>query len=497
MQWSNIFLGFETAVQPVNLLFCFIGVLLGQLVGILPGLGPAAAIAILLPVSFTMPPATAIILLAGIYYGAQYGGTITSVLLNVPGESSSVVTTLDGYQMAQQGRGGAALGIAAIGSFIAGTVANLALMVIGPLLADIALDFGPAEYFSLMILGMATITIFTSGSVVKGWSMAAIGVLLGSVGKDIISGVPRFTFGVRELMDGIGFVPVVMGLFGVAEVLSSLEEESKPVPIKTNVRDALPSAEDMRRSAWPIARGTVLGFFLGLLPGAGSVVAAFASYAVEKRLSPTPEKFGTGMIEGVAGPESANNAAAGAGFVPLLSLGIPATAVMALLLGALMIHGIQPGPMLFSLHPEIVWGVIASMYIGNLMLLILNLPLIPLWVKCVEVPYAYMFPLILLFCLIGAFSLQYSLFDVGTLIAFGLIGYLMKKFDYEPAPLILALILTPLLENGLRQSLMISQGSPMIFITRPLSAAFLVLAALILLLPVLPARRRLFGERSK
>jgi putative tricarboxylic transport membrane protein len=369
-------------------------------------------------------------------------------------------------------------------------------MVVGPLLADVALDFGPAEYFSLMILGMATITIFTSGSVVKGWAMAAIGVLLGSVGKDIISGIPRFTFGVRELMDGIGFVPVVMGLFGVAGVFLSLEEEGEPTVIKTNVRDALPSSADMRRSGWPIARGTVLGFFLGLLPGAGSVVASFASYAIEKRLSPTPEKFGTGMIEGVAGPESANNAAAGAGFVPLLSLGIPATAVMALLLGALMIHGIQPGPMLFSLHPEIVWGVIASMYIGNVMLLILNLPLIPLWVKCVEVPYAYMFPLILLFCLIGAFSLQYSLFDVGTLIAFGLIGYLMKKFDYEPAPLILALILTPLLENGLRQSLMISQGSPMIFITRPISAAFLVFAALILMLPVLPGRRRFVGSDS-
>jgi putative tricarboxylic transport membrane protein len=494
MDWHQVYVGFQTAIQPVNLLFCFIGVLLGQLVGILPGLGPAAAIAMLLPVSFALSPATAIIMLAGIYYGAQYGGTITSVLLNVPGESSSVVTCLDGYQMARQGRAGPALGIAAFGSFIAGTLANVALMLVGPPLADLALAFGPPEYFSLMILGMTTLIIFVSGSVLKGLAMAALGIIVGSVGKDIISGVPRFTFGIKELMDGVGFVPVVMGLFGVAEVLISLEDMGKRNVFDTRIGSVLPNRKDWAASAWPILRGTVIGFLLGLLPGAGSVVASFASYAAEKKLSKTPEKFGTGMIEGVAGPESANNAASGAGFIPLLSLGIPATAVMALLLGALVVHGVAPGPLLFSVHPEVAWGVIASMYIGNVLLLLLNVPLIPVWVKCLQVPYAILFPLILLFCVIGAFSLNYSTIEVFFLIFFGLLGYLMKKLRYEAAPLILALVLTPMLENGLRQSLIISQGSPLIFVTKPISATFLALAVIMLFVPVFSfVRRRVTG----
>jgi putative tricarboxylic transport membrane protein len=496
MELSQIYIGFQTALQPVNLLFCFIGVLLGQVVGILPGLGPAAAISILLPVSFTLPPATAIIMLAGIYYGAQYGGTITSVLLNVPGESSSVVTCLDGYQMARQGRAGPALGIAAFGSFIAGTLGNIALMFVGPLLADFALEFGPPEYFSLMILGMMTLIIFVSGSVLKGLSMATLGVIVGSIGKDIVSGVPRFTFGIKELMDGVGFVPVVMGLFGVAEVLISLEETGERKIFETRIRNMFPSRKDWTLSKWPIARGTVVGFFLGLLPGAGSVVASFASYATEKRFSKTPEKFGSGMIEGVAGPESANNSAAAAGFIPLLALGIPATVVMALLLGALLIHGITPGPMLFKLHPDIAWGVIASMYIGNIMLLIINIPLIPLWVKCLKVPYEILFPLILLFCVIGAFSLNYSIVEVTFLIFFGIVGYLMKKLKYEPAPLILALILTPMLENGLRQSLIISHGSPLIFVTRPISFGFILTSFAILLFPVYSFIRKKLHTQS-
>ncbi len=484
MDLSQIYIGFQTAMQPVNLFFCFVGVVLGQIVGILPGLGPAAAIALLLPASFTLDTSTAIIMLAGIYYGAQYGGTITSVLLNVPGESSSVVTCLDGYQMARQGRAGPALGIAAFGSFIAGTLSNAVLMFVGPALAEVALEFGPPEYFSLMVLGMTTLVIFVSGSILKGLSMAATGVIIGSIGKDVISGMPRFTFGIKELMDGVGFIPVVMGLFGVAEVLISIEELGERKIYETTIKDILPTRKDWAASGWPIIRGSIIGFFLGLLPGSGAVISSFASYAAEKRLSKYPEKFGTGMIEGVAGPESANNAAAGAGFVPLLSLGIPPTVVMALLLGALLVHGVQPGPMLFKLHPNVVWGVIVSMYIGNIMLLLLNIPLIALWVKCLKVPYEILFPLILLFCLIGAYSLNYSIVEVGFLIFFGLIGYLMKKFRYEPAPLILALILAPMLENALRQSLIISRGSPLIFVTRPISLGFILVAFLVLVFPV-------------
>lgn len=484
MDTSQIFLGLQTALQPTNLLFCFIGVLVGQIVGILPGLGPAGAIALLLPASFSLSPETAIILLAGIYYGSMYGGTITSVLLNVPGESASVVTCLDGYQMAKQGRAGAALGIAAFGSFIAGTLGNLALMFLAPTLADFALDFGPPENFALMFLGMMTLVAFVSGSILKGLAMAATGMIIGSIGIDVISAKARFTFGIHELMDGVGLVPVIMGLFGVAEVLISVDEMEEKTVFQTKIRDMFPSVKDWLVSIGPILRGTVIGFFLGILPGAGAVIAAFGSYAAEKKFSKHPEKFGTGMIEGVAAPESANNAAASAGFVPLLALGIPGTVVMALLYGALLIYGVEPGPMLFKLHPNIAWGVIISMYIGNVMLLLLNIPLIPLWVRCLRIPYQILFPLILLFCLIGAYSLNYSTVEVSLMIFFGVVGYLLKKCQYEPAPLILALVLTPMLENALRQSLILSQGSPLIFFKRPLSLGFIMAALFLLILPL-------------
>ena len=497
MDLSQIYLGFQTALTPINLFFCLVGVILGQIVGILPGLGPAAAIALLLPASFSLAPETAIIMLAGVYYGSMYGGTITSVLLNVPGESSSVVTCLDGYQMARQGRAGPALGIAAFGSFIAGTLGTIVLSFLAPPLAEIALRFGPPEHFALMFLGMMTLTMFVSGSILKGLSMAAAGIIIGSIGMDIVSGRARFTFGIHELMDGIGLVPVIMGLFGIAEVLISVENIAERQVFETTIKDMFPTRQDWAESIWPIARGTVIGFFLGILPGSGGVIASFASYAAEKRLSKTPEKFGTGMIAGVASPEASNNSAAAGGFVPLLALGIPPTVVMALLLGALLIHGVQPGPMLFQAYPQVVWGVIASMYIGNVMLLLLNIPMIPLWVRCLKIPYQILFPLILLFCLIGAYSLNYSTIEVGLMIFFGFVGYLMKKFQYEPAPLILALVLTPMLENALRQSLIISRGNPLIFFQRPISLGFLLAAFCLLFLPIFSFIRKRRAELLK
>ena len=471
-------------IQPNNLLFCFLGVVLGQIVGILPGLGPASAIALLLPASFGLSPESAIILLAGIYYGAMYGGTITSVLLNVPGEAASVVTCLDGYQMARQGKAGAALGIAAFGSFIAGTIGNIVLSFLAPPLAEIALEFGPPEYFALMVLGMMTLVAFVSGSIVKGMAMAATGVIIGSIGMDIVSGMARFTLGIQELMDGIGLIPVIMGLFGIAEVLVSAEEMGEKQVFDTKIKDLFPTLADWSVSIGAIFRGTIIGFLLGILPGAGSVVAIFASYAAEKKVSKYPEKFGTGMIEGVAGPESANNAAAAAGFVPLLALGIPGTVVMALLFGALLIHGLQPGPMLFKDHPHVVWGLIISMYIGNLMLLLLNVPLIPLWIKCLKIPYQILFPVILLFCMIGAYSINYSTTEVAFMIFFGLVGYLMKKCEYPLAPFILTFILGPNMEKYLGQALITGNGSPAVFFSRPISAFFVSVALLILFYPL-------------
>jgi putative tricarboxylic transport membrane protein len=484
--FQGVLYGFQVALQPSNLLYCFVGVFVGTLVGVLPGLGPAAAIALLLPSTFAASPVSAIIMLAGIYYGAMYGGSTTSILVNIPGEAASVFTCLDGHVMARQGRAGAALGMAAFASFIAGTLSVVVLTFLAPALALVTLRFGPPEYFALMVLGLTLLTFFTRQSTVKTLMMAAVGLLCGTVGQDTISGRFRFAFGIRTLEDGLGLVPVIMGLFGISEVLLNVERRAEQremfAPPTTGL---LPTRDDWRASATPILRGSALGFFLGILPGAGAIIASFASYAVEKRASRHPERFGAGAIEGVAGPEAANNAAAGGAFIPLLTLGIPANPVMAILLGALMIHGLQPGPLLVKQAPDVFWGIITSMYVGNAMLLVLNLPLIPMWARLLRVPYALMYPFILLFCLIGAYSVGHNIGDGIVMWVFGVVGYLLKKFDYEAAPLILALVIGPLMEEALRQSLILSGGSFAIFAIRPITAAFLLAAGLLLLLPVL------------
>jgi len=487
---QNVLYGFQVALQPTNLIYCFFGVLLGTLVGVLPGLGPSAAIAMLLPSTFKINPVSGTIMLAGIYYGAMYGGSTTSILVNIPGEAASVVTCLDGYQMALKGRAGPALGIAAFGSFIAGTFAVIALTLVGPPLAGIALKFSFPEYFSMMVVGIVVLTYLSSGSMVKALMMAMVGLILSGVGMDVISGIYRFSY-FRILLDGIGIVPTVMGLFGISEVLMNLETEIKRDIIAAQFKNLLPTLKDWADSIWAIVRGTVLGFFLGIIPGGGSVIASFASYAIEKKASKHPEEFGKGAIQGVAGPEAANNAAAGGAFIPLLTLGIPANPVVAILLGALIIHGLQPGPLLMSKAPDLFWGVVTSMYIGNGMLLILNLPLIGLWVQVLRVPYYLLYPLILLFCLIGSYSLDNRVGDVIIMLIFGVAGYLMKKFRYEGAPLVLALVLGRMLESNFRQSLILARGDFSIFVSRPISLAFLAVAALLLIIPVFTQRKKL------
>jgi len=487
---DSVILGLNVACQPNNLFFCFLGVFIGTLIGVLPGIGPTATLSILLPVTYGIPTTTAIIMLSGIYYGAYYGGSTTSILVNMPGEAASVITCLDGYQMALQGRAGPALGIAAFGSFIAGTFGIVMLQAIAPALASIALRFGPPEYFSLMILGLIILTFLAEKSMIKALMMAGVGILLGTVGLDTMKGVARFTFQIPELFDGLGLVPMAMGLFGVAEIFLNLEKAIHRQVISPKITHLLPSLRDWVESKWAIARGTVVGFFLGTLPGGGGVIASFCSYAIEKMSSKHPEKFGHGAIEGVAGPESANNAAASSGFIPLLTLGIPVGAVQAILLGALLLHGITPGPMLLKEHPDLFWGVIASMYVGNVMLLVLNLPLIGLWVKVLQVPYGILFPLILLFCLIGAYSVNGSTVDVVIMFASGILGYLMRKFEYEPAPFILAFVLSPILEEALRQSLTLSSGTFTIFLARPISLGCLILAAVLLMSSALPFIRK-------
>jgi putative tricarboxylic transport membrane protein len=487
---QNVLYGFQVALQPMNLIYCFFGVLLGTLVGVLPGLGPSAAIAMLLPSTFKINPVPATIMLAGIYYGAMYGGSTTSILVNIPGEAASVVTCLDGYQMALKGRAGPALGIAAFGSFIAGTFAVIALTLMGPPLAGIALKFSFPEYFSMMIVGIVVLTYLSSGSMVKALMMAMVGLILSGVGMDVISGIYRFSY-FRILLDGIGIVPTVMGLFGISEVLMNLEAEVKREIVAARVKNLLPTLKDWADSIWSIIRGTVLGFFLGIIPGGGSVIASFASYAIEKKVSKHPEEFGKGAIQGVAGPEAANNAAAGGAFIPLLTLGIPANPVVAILLGALIIHGLQPGPLLMSKAPDLFWGTVTSMYIGNGMLLILNLPLIGLWVQVLRVPYYLLYPLIILFCLIGSYSLENRVGDVIIMLIFGVAGYLMKKFRYEGAPLVLALVLGRMLESNFRQSLISARGDFLIFVSRPISLGFLVVAALLLIIPVITQRKKL------
>ncbi|OHE25305.1 MAG: transporter [Syntrophus sp. RIFOXYC2_FULL_54_9] len=487
---DNILMGFSITFEPFNIMVCFIGVLVGTLVGVLPGLGPAAAISLLLPTTFRLDVTSSIIMLAGIYYGAMYGGSTTSILVNIPGESSSVVTCLDGYQMARKGRAGPALGISAFSSFIAGTLSVVALMLMAPPLGEMALKFGPPEYFSLMFMGLTLIAFLSSGSMSKAMLMASFGLFLGTIGLDAMTATSRFTLGTMTLLDGVGLVPVVMGLFGIGEVLSNLEQPVRREIFKPKIDRLLPTVQDWIDSTWPIIRGTLVGFFLGILPGGGAVLSSFASYAMEKRFSKSPEKFGTGMIAGVAGPEAANNSATSGAFIPLLSLGIPGTAVMAIMLGALMLHGIQPGPLLIKDHPNIFWGVVTSMYVGNVMLLVLNLPLIGLWVRILKVRYSILFPLILVFCLIGSYSLKNNIGDILIVVIFGVIGYLMRKYEYETPPLILAFVLGNRIEVSLRQSFLLSDGSPLIFFQRPISLVFMLVAAFLLVSPMIPAIKK-------
>jgi putative tricarboxylic transport membrane protein len=487
---ASVAQGVGVALLPINLLYCFIGVFIGTLVGVLPGIGPVTAMSLLLPVTLSGTPEAGIIMMAGIYYGSMYGGSTTSILVNIPGEATSVVTCLDGHQMALQGRAGPALGMAAMASFIAGTLAVVGLMLVAPSLARVAVAFGPAEYFSLMVLGLVILTFLTQGSMLKSLMMACVGTVIGLIGLDSINAQARLTFGRMELYDGIGLIPVVMGLFGVAEVLTNIERPAMRSIVDQKIRQLLPTRADWKASAGPIGRGTVLGFFLGIIPGGGAVIASFASYALEKRVSKTPERFGKGAIEGVAGPEAANNAAAGGAFIPLLTLGIPPNVVMALLLGAFIIHGLQPGPLLMTQNPGLFWGVIASMYIGNAMLLVLNLPLIGMWVQLLRLPYNVLFPLILLFSIVGVYASGNNVFDVAVMMAFGVLGYLMRKVGYEAAPLVLAFVLGPMLENNLRKALILSQGELITFVQRPISAACLALAVMLLVAPLIPALRR-------
>ncbi len=487
---ANLALGFGTALTPENILYCFVGVLLGTLVGVLPGIGPTGAIAILLPITFTFEPVTAIIMLAGIYYGAQYGGSTTAILINLPGESSSAVTAIDGYQMARQGRAGTALATAALGSFFAGTVATLLVAVAAPPLAAMALMFGSAEYFALIVLGLVASVALAHGSIVKALAMIVLGLLLGMVGQDIYTGTPRFTFGFFELYSGINFVSVAVGVFGLAEILRNLENEQTRTAVVTKVQGIWLSMKEFRRIIKPVLRGTGLGSVLGVLPGGGHVLASFASYAIEKKSSRHPEEFGKGAIEGVAGPESANNAAAQTSFIPLLTLGIPAHPVMALIIGAFIIQGIQPGPNVISSEPALFWGVIASMWVGNVLLLVLNLPLIGLWVKLLMIPYRVLFPAIIAFACIGTFSINMNAFDVYAIAFLGVLGYVLVKMDCEPAPLLLGFVLGPLLEEHLRRAMIISRGDPMTFLERPISATLLGIAAVAILISVLPSMRR-------
>jgi putative tricarboxylic transport membrane protein len=488
---KDLLFGFSVATSPLNLLYCFAGVLVGTLVGVLPGVGPPAALSLLLPVTFHVPPVSAVILLAGIMYGAMYGGSTTSILVNIPGEAASVVTCLDGYQMARKGRAGPALGIAAFGSFIAGTVSVVLLILLAPTLANFALRFGPPEYFSLMVLGLSILVYLARGSIINALIMVCFGLLLGTIGLDQMTGSPRFIYKITTLMDGIGLVQVVIGLFGISEVLLNVEATFKQEIFETKIKGLLPNLEDWKRSIGPIGRGTIIGFFLGVIPGMSVVIPTFVSYVLEKKLSKHPELFGTGVIEGVAGPESANNAASGGTLVPMLSLGIPTGAATALLLGALMIHGLRPGPLLIKESPEVFWGVVASLYVGNVMLLVLNLPLIGLWVKILKVPYHYLFSLIVLFCVIGSYVTNNNPYDVVIMGLFGLIGYATKKLNYEAAPLVLALVLGPMMENALRRSLVLSEGSLRVFVSRPISAFFLIAGLIILFSPLFLRKKRL------
>jgi putative tricarboxylic transport membrane protein len=488
--FSHLALGFGVALTPVNLLWALIGALVGTLIGVLPGIGPVATIAMLLPTTYALQPVSALIMLAGIYYGAQYGGSTTSILLNMPGETSSAVTCLDGYQMARKGQAGAALAIAALGSFFAGCVATVFVATVAIPLSELALKFGPAEYCSLMILGLIGAVVLAHGSLLKAIAMVVLGLLLGLVGTDVNSGAARFAFGVPELIDGLGIVSVAMGLFGFAEILTNLESTEKRELITAKV-SGLWLTKQQFKDAWPaVLRGTGIGSILGLLPGGGAMLASFGAYALEKKIAKDPSRFGKGAIQGVAGPESANNAGAQTSFIPLLTLGIPENAVMALMVGAMTIHNIQPGPQVMTSNPSLFWGLVVSMWVGNLMLVVLNLPLIGIWIKLLTVPYRVLYPAILLFCAIGVYSISNASFDVSQTAAFGALGLVFFKLECEPAPLILGFVLGPMMEENLRRAMLLSRGDPTVFFTRPISLGMLIAAAALLLLIVAPNFRK-------
>ena len=494
---SNLSLGFETAFTVQNLLYCFIGCVLGTLIGVLPGLGPVATIAMLLPATYALPPVAALIMLAGIYYGAQYGGSTTAILINIPGESSSVVTAIDGYQMARNGRAGVALFTAGMGSFFAGCVATLVLAGFAAPLSELAFKFGPAEYFSLMVLGLIGAVVLASGSLIKAIGMIILGLLMGLVGTDVNSGTARYSFDIPQLTDGLGFVTVAMGMFGFAEIIVNLEQKEHRETFLKKITKLWPTMADFKRMVPPILRGTVLGSFLGILPGGGASLAAFGAYSLEKKMSKNSHEFGKGAIEGVAAPESANNAAAQTSFIPLLTLGIPPNAVMALMVGAMTIHNIQPGPQVMTSNPALFWGLIASMWLGNVMLIVLNLPMIGLWVKLLTIPYRYLYPAILVFCCIGVYSVNNTSFDIYLTAIFGVLGYIFVKLECEPAPLLLGFVLGPMMEENFRRALLLSRGDYSVFLTRPLSCGLLIAAALLVLIVALPAFKKTREEAFK
>jgi putative tricarboxylic transport membrane protein len=487
---NNLLLGFQVALTLQNLWFCFIGVLLGTLIGVLPGIGPLATIAMLLPITFTLPPTASLIMLAGIYYGAQYGGSTTAILVNIPGESSSAVTVLDGYQMARNGRAGPALGIAALGSVIAGSFATLVIAVAAPPLSEIALKFGPAEYFALMVIGLVGAVVLARGSVLKAIGMVVLGLLFGMIGTDVNSGVARFTLGIPELSDGMGFITLAMGIFGYCEIIINLEKGEAREVFTARIGSLLPSWDDMKYSLPAIARGTVVGSVLGILPGGGALLSSFAAYAIEKNITKDREKFGEGNIRGVAAPEAANNAGAQTSFIPMLTLGIPSNVIMAMMVGAMMIQGIAPGPQVMTERPQLFWGLIASMWVGNVLLVILNMPLIGMWVSLLKVPYRILYPCILLFCVIGVYSINNNAFDAILTALFGLFGYILVKTESEPAPMLLGYILGPLMEENLRRAMLLARGDFFVFFQRPISATLLIVAILLLLFVLLPSIRK-------
>lgn len=487
---TNLGIGFDTAFTLANLLYCLIGVFLGTAIGVLPGLGPTATIAMLLPVTFGLPPVSALIMLSGIYYGSQYGGSTTAILVNLPGEAASVVTSLDGYQMARNGQAGKALAAAAIGSFFAGTVATILIALFAPPLAEIALKFGPSEYFSLMVLGLVVAVVLAQGSLLHAIGMVILGLLFGLIGTDVNSGMARFTFDMPQLADGISFVVIAMGMFGLGEIISNIEHESTRSVMVKKIEGLMPTKEDLKRIAAPILRGTALGSALGILPGSGNILGAFAAYSIEKKISKNKSQFGKGAIEGVAAPESANNAGAQTSFIPMLTLGIPSNPVMALMIGAMILQGIQPGPSVITEQPALFWGIIASMWIGNLFLIVLNLPMIGLWVRMILVPYPLLFPAILSFCCIGVFSLNNASFDIYLIAISGVMGYIFGKLKCEPAPLLLGFILGPLMEEYLRRALVLSRGDASVFLTRPISATMLALSLVAIVIVLAPAVRK-------